>query len=220
MNFRGFHTTNEKDRIDLYQEIDKNKVKLIIDNHSQNPVYMYLSDGKYIKHENDMFRNMYYIEEEKRGLGAKENHVVPGRYEVDIEPNEDRYITFTCSLEQNIEELNGRDLINKEIIRLSSLIYNTYYLDDKNKESKDEEYVNMIKNFVVATDNFVVYRPSFALYTVLAGYHWFLDWGRDTLIAFEGVLLKTKRYKEAKEVLLTCIRDIRFGLVPNRIFWI
>lgn len=65
MNFRGFHTTNEKDRIDLYQEIDKNKVKLIIDNHSQNPVYMYLSDGKYIKHENDMFRNMYYIEEEK-----------------------------------------------------------------------------------------------------------------------------------------------------------
>ena len=121
---------------------------------------------------------------------------------------------------KNIEELNGRDLINKEIIRLSSLIYNTYYLDDKNKESKDEEYVNMIKNFVVATDNFVVYRPSFALYTVLAGYHWFLDWGRDTLIAFEGVLLKTKRYKEAKEVLLTCIRDIRFGLVPNRIFWI
>lgn len=220
MNFRGFHTTNEKNKIDLYQEVDKNKVKLVIDNHSQNPVYIYLSDGNYIKHDNDMFRDMYYIEEEKRGLGAKENHVVPGRYEVDIEANEEKYITFICSLEQNIEELNGKDLINKEIIRLSSLIYNTYYLDEKNKEAKDKEYVEMIKNFVISADNFVAYRPSFALYTLLAGYHWFLDWGRDTLIAFEGILLKTKRYKEAKEVLLTCIRDLRFGLVPNRIFWI
>ena len=215
MNFRGFHTTNNKDKIDLKQEINDNKVKMIIDNHSQNPVYMHLSEGKYIKHENDIFRNMYYIEEEKRGLISKENHVVPGRYEVEIEPNTEKYITFICSLEENIEELSGKDLINKEIIRLSTLIYNTYYLDEKNKDAKDKEYVEMIKNFVISADNFVAYRPSFALYTLLAGYHWFLDWGRDTLIAFEGVLLKTKRYKEAKEVLLTCIRDIRFGLVPN-----
>ena len=44
---------------------------------------------------------------------------------------------------------------------------------------------------------------------------WFLDWGRDTLIAFEGLLLVTKRFKIAKEVLKTMIRDIKFGLVPN-----
>ena len=88
-------------------------------------------------------------------------------------------------------------------------------LDDKKKEAKDPEYINMVKNFVIATDNFVVYRPSFALYTLIAGYPWFLDWGRDTLIAFEGTLLKTRRFSEAKEVLLTCIRDIKYGLVPN-----
>src|SRR5699024_5424869 len=161
--------------------------------------------------ENDIFKNMYYIEEEKRGQEAVENHLVPGRYEVEIEPNTEKYITFVCSLEQNIEELNGKDLINKEIYRLGSLIYRTDLLE----ENKSEAETKMLKDFIVATDNFVAYRPSFALYTIIAGYHWFLDWGRDTLISFEGLLLKTKRYAEAKEVLLTCIRDIKYGLVPN-----
>ena len=215
VNFRGFHTTNNSEDFQLKQEIENNKIKLILGEHSQNPIYVFLSEGKYIKHDNDIFRNMYYIEEEKRGQSAIENHAVPGVYEVDIEPNEEKLITFVCSLEQNIEEINAKDLINKEIVRLSTLIYNTDFLDEKNKEAKNPEYVNLVKNFVIAADNFIAYRPSFALYTIIAGYHWFLDWGRDTLISMEGLLLKTKRFEEAKEVLLTCIRDIKYGLVPN-----
>ncbi len=215
VNFRGFHTTNNSEDFQLKQEIENNKIKLILGEHSQNPIYVFLSEGKYIKHDNDIFRNMYYIEEEKRGQSAIENHAVPGVYEVDIEPNEEKLITFVCSLEQNIEEINAKDLINKEIVRLSTLIYNTDFLDERNKEAKNPEYVNLVKNFVIAADNFIAYRPSFALYTIIAGYHWFLDWGRDTLISMEGLLLKTKRFEEAKEVLLTCIRDIKYGLVPN-----
>ena len=156
VNFRGFHTTNNNDYIDLKQDVENNKVKMIINNCSQTPVYTYLSEGQYIKHDNDMFRNMYYIEEEKRGHGALENHVVPGVYEVTINPNEEKYITFVCSLEQNIEEINAKDLINKEIIRLSTLIYNTDLLDEKRKESKDPEYINLVKNLTIAADNFVV----------------------------------------------------------------
>ena len=215
VNFRGFHTTNNKEYFDIKQNIENNKVKIVIDNNSQNPIYTYLSEGKYIKHENDIFKDMYYIEEEKRGQGAIENHIVPGVYEVEINPNDEKYITFVCSLEQNIEEINAKELINKEIVRLSTVIYNTDLLDEKKKESKDQDYISLVKNFVIATDNFVVYRPSFALFTLIAGYPWFLDWGRDTLISFEGVLLKTKRFEVAKEVLLTCIRDIKYGLVPN-----
>ena len=199
VNLRGFHTTNTKDNFNVCtDDIQNNKVKLIIDNNAQNPIYTYLSEGTYIKHENDIFRNMYYIEEEKRGQGAIENHVVPGVYQVEIKAQEEKYITFICSLEQNIEEINAKDLINKEIVRLSTTIYNTDLLDDKKKESKNIDYINLIKNFVIATDNFVVYRPSFALYTLIAGYPWFLDWGRDTLISFEGILLKTRRFEVAE----------------------
>ena len=53
------------------------------------------------------------------------------------------------------------------------------------------------------------------MHTIIAGYPWFLDWGRDSLISFEGLLLKTKRYDLAKEVLLTFKHDIKKGLVPN-----
>lgn len=215
VNYRDFHTTNKNDNITYRQEQKENKVKIVLNNESKNPIYMNLSEGKYIKHENDIFRNMYYIEEEKRGQEAEENHVVPGVYEVEIQPNEEKYFTFVCSLEENIDEINARDIINKEIIRLSEIIYDTDLIDERKKETSNAEYVDLVKNFVIATDNFVAYRPSFALYTILAGYPWFLDWGRDTLISFEGILLKTKRYKIAKEVLLTCIRDIKYGLVPN-----
>ena len=75
--------------------------------------------------------------------------------------------------------------------------------------------MDLVKTFVTATDNFIAYRPSFGLYTILAGFPWFLDWGRDSLISFEGLLLKTRRFSIAKEVLLTTIRDVKFGLVPN-----
>ncbi len=49
----------------------------------------------------------------------------------------------------------------------------------------------------------------------MAGIPWFLDWGRDAFISFEGLLLVTKRFDIAREVLLTFTRDIKFGLVPN-----
>ena len=86
VNFRGFHTTNTSEDFNLKQEIENNKVKLVINNNSQNPIYMAASCGNYIKHDNDIFRNMYYLEEEKRGQGAIENHAVPGVYEIEIEP--------------------------------------------------------------------------------------------------------------------------------------
>lgn len=215
MNYRDFHCVNKSEKIDIKQDINNEKIKIVINKNSQHPIYIRASDGKYIKHENDIFRNMYYIEEEKRGQEAQENHIVPGRYEIELEPNEEKYVTFVCSLEENIDEINGKDIINKEIVRLSEIIYDTELLDPKNKNSTNPEYISLVKTMVTATDNFIVYRPSFALYTIIAGYPWFLDWGRDTLISFEGLLLKTKRFNIAKEVLLTTIRDIKFGLVPN-----
>jgi len=54
-----------------------------------------------------------------------------------------------------------------------------------------------------------------ALRTVIAGYHWFTDWGRDTMIGLEGLTLVTGRYAEAGEILRTFAHYVRDGLVPN-----
>lgn len=68
---------------------------------------------------------------------------------------------------------------------------------------------------VLASDQFLTYRESTKMMTVLAGLPWFTDWGRDTMIAFTGLTLCTKRFKEAEEILLTFARYIRHGIVPN-----
>ncbi len=51
--------------------------------------------------------------------------------------------------------------------------------------------------------------------TVIAGYHWFTDWGRDTMISLEGLTLSTGRYVEAGYILRTFAHYVRDGLIPN-----
>ena len=211
INFRDFHTVNTDHIFKLKQNINENKVRIEVDENSYTPIYINLSEGIYIKHENDIFRDMFYIEEEKRGFIADENHAVPGRYEVEIKAREEKEISFVCSLEENIDEINVKDLIIKEEKRLNTVIEDSELIKEDMKPAKKE----LIKTFLIATDNFVVKRYSFGLYTLIAGYPWFLDWGRDALISLEGILLITKRYNVAKDVIRTMVRDVKYGLVPN-----
>ncbi|MCP4712287.1 MAG: glycogen debranching protein, partial [Planctomycetes bacterium] len=82
-------------------------------------------------------------------------------------------------------------------------------------EASDEQE----KRLVRAADQFVVLRDMGERghsTSILAGYHWFADWGRDALISLPGILLSTKRYAEAKEVLCTFATAVDQGMVPNR----
>lgn len=219
MNFRDFHSMNTNHEFNIKQEIRNRKVKLSIDNNTNNSVYFYATQGNYIEHFNDTFRNMYYIEEEKRGFFPEENHCVPGVYEIEVGENASVEFSFICSLEENIEEINVRTVINKEIIRINEIMYNAGFINKKEditKLSKErKEKIDIFRYFTIAIDNFIVYRPNFGYHTIIAGYPWFLDWGRDALISFEGLLLLTKQNKYARDVMLTLTRDMKFGLVPN-----
>ena len=215
MNFRNAHGINKDHQFKVEQKMNEKKLEVRIDD--ENPVYMNINDGNYIEHHNDTFYNMFYIEEQKRGFEPEENHVVPGRYEIEIEPNEEKEISFICSTEENIEELDARALIMKETIRLCKMFNESRLIDDsKVDKTKDEkERDELIKTFLIATDNFIIKRPLFNTYSAIAGYPWFLDWMRDTLISFEGLFLVTGRFGNARKVLQHCIRDIKFGLIPN-----
>ena len=213
VNFRDFHTMNTNHIFYVKQIINGTKIKLVIDKKANFPVYMNLSEGKYIEHKNDIYKDMFYIEEEKRGFYPKENHSVTGVYEVELKPNEEKDISFVCGFEENIEEINLKDIVKKEVQKTNELIEKTGLLEDTSKMSKEK--IELLKALIKASDQFIVYRPSFGLHTIIAGYPWFLDWGRDSLISFEGLLLKTKRYDIAKEIILTMTRDIKYGLVPN-----
>ena len=214
MNFRNAHGINKDHLFNIEQKNNGHKLEVKIDD--GNPIYIKISDGKYIEHINDTFYNMFYIEEEKRGFEAEENHIVPGRFEIDIKPGEEKEISFVCSVEENIEELSAKEIINEEKKRLKKTFDESGLIDNKvNKTKEEKTREELIKSFLIAIDNFIIKRPLFDTYSVIAGYPWFLDWLRDTLISFEGLFLVTKKYDKAKKLLKHCIRDIKYGLVPN-----
>ncbi len=208
VNYRSAHVASTYHQFDIEQEKENNIVKIVLDRHFNNPIYIKASEGNYIEHKHDIFKGMFYIEEEKRGFDAEDDLVVPGRYEININENEEKEITFICSLNEEIENKNVKEIITNEIFRLRKLFKKSKLLDDKCDEK-------MIQQYLISADNFIAYRKSTKLHTILAGFPWFLDWGRDSLISFEGLLLIPHRYDIAKEIILTFTNNIRFGLVPN-----
>ena len=216
VNFRDFHHMNTNHEYSLNQQVLDGKVRLEIDGNKEFPVYISVNDSNYIKHTNDTFWNMFYLKEEERGFYPEENLLVPGRFEVELKPRETKEITFVASLNENIENINSNSVIENEIERLKKIVEDAGYQKVKSKLTKQEkEYNEFIKDLIVSADSFVINRPDFGTHSVIAGYPWFLDWGRDTLIAFEGLFLLTKRFDLAKEILLTFTRDLKCGLVPN-----
>lgn len=211
MNYRDFHCMNTNHEYNVNQKIIANKVRITVDGNKILPIYLYSKEGNYIEHQNDIFKNMFYVEEEKRGFYPEEDLFVPGRYEINIAANTTKEFTIVCGLEENIEEIDGKTVIENEKKRLDKIIDASNFVDRNQSKSTQEQ----MRDLVIASDNFVTYRPKFSLHTIIAGFPWFLDWGRDTLISFEGLLLKTRRFDIAKEVLLMMTKDIKYGLVPN-----
>ena len=71
-----------------------------------------------------------------------------------------------------------------------------------------------LRTLVQAADQFIVRRGGES--TVIAGYHWFSDWGRDTMIALPGLTLATGRYDAARSILLSFASAVDRGMLPNR----
>ena len=126
---------------------------------------------------------------------------------------------------EELKEINPMEVIKEEVKRINNQINNSKLLDneeilDLNNNNKiDEEdreiYHDLVKRYMISSDNFIVYRKHRKLHTIIAGYPWFLDWGRDTFIAFEGLLLIPSRFDIAREVLLTFALKEKNGLIPN-----
>ncbi len=143
------------------------------------------------------------IEETKRGLGEVEDLHSPGYLTIKLLPQES--ITIEASLGRGTPLLKDRDFANavaaqqrrfKQLFSVPTL-------------------TSVLPQLLQAGDSFIVYRQSIKGQSAIAGYHWFNDWGRDTLIALPGLALTTKRFDLAKGLLQTFGRYCREGLIPN-----
>ena len=223
VNFRDFHAEKHDKEFNYEQRIENDKIQ--IDFLNGYKVNIGVKGAKYEPHRDDIFYNMHYSREEDRGFDDTENHYIPGTFIVDVKPNEDKEVVFVCGLEgvkygislEDTVKVNGDKLLKQEVSRIEKQIDNSKLLDRARLlHGEDKEaYEELVKTLIVASDNFIVKRDRNLMYTILAGYPWFLDWGRDAFISFEGLLLIPKRFDIAKDVLLTFAERVNQGLIPN-----
>lgn len=223
LNYRDFHSLTKNTKFDFTQKISENQDKVQIRFDKNQIINIGIKDAEYKPYDNDIFYHMEYDVEKQRGFDFVENHLVPGTFTIELKPNEDKEIVFICSTGDkngiSIDEITnfeGKQIIDNELERINKQIEQSKLLEKKSKKIIDRElYKDLVKQYIVATDNFIVRRQSNNLHTIIAGYPWFNDWCRDTLISFEGLLLLPKRYDIAEEVLLGCVNKIKDGLIPN-----
>ena len=136
-------------------------------------------------------------------------HYCPVDLSIAVPANTTKKVSILCS----IGDVNERPAPVSATAAFSILEENARcHAELFEKAGYRDSFANQL---VLASNQFLTYRESTKMMTVLAGLPWFTDWGRDTMIAFTGLTLCTKRFKEAEEILLTFARYIRHGIVPN-----
>lgn len=161
-----------------------------------------LCSGGYFVGDSGWYWNFRHRVESYRGLDDVEDLFRPGKFVVALQPGE----TVTLIATAEPDEPTAPSLaFTAERERQHAL--QTPLLASQ---------PSWIQQLVLAADQFVVQRGNGADQTVIAGYPWFGDWGRDTMIALPGVALTTERYQIAATILRTFAKHVSEGMLPNR----
>ena len=160
------------------------------------PQGLFWSDGLW-------YYNLRYPREEERGLDSREDLYSPGQVAWLLQPGETA--VFTAQM--------GEPFAGDAAAALEA-------------ERARREQVQAVfpaknpvaRQLALAADQFIVRRDidGAEARTVIAGYPWFTDWGRDTMIAFAGLTIVTKRFDDARSILRAFIAALDEGLIPNR----
>ena len=161
-------------------------------------MYLRCDSAKWTPTGDWWFNHMYPVETE-RGQTDTEDLFTPGKFERSFESRGE--MTVVASLDEGAQSQAGAPIAQMSTSERAVSISET------------------MKQLSRAAKDFVVDRRTptgKAGTTILAGYPWFSDWGRDTMIALPGLLLTTKRFEEAKNVLSVFAAYVSEGMIPNR----
>ncbi|PWT94931.1 MAG: glycogen debranching protein [Bacteroidetes bacterium] len=161
-------------------------------------LYIKVPNANFTAHP-DWYYNFNYSEEKNRGLDYEEDLFSHGIFSVSLKEGDSLGIIISTT---SPGELQAHDLLAAENLRRQILL---------NDQPSDE----VISTLVLAADQFIVERDE-DLRTVIAGYHWFTDWARDTMISLAGLALSTGRPEDAKKILSAFAKTVSMGMLPNR----
>jgi predicted glycogen debranching enzyme len=197
---RDFNLTARSAYISFFQRAGPMGVSLA----SSNGFTFSLSSNLQYHPEPVWHYNLEYDTEKQRGLNFQEDNFNPGYFESKLKPGTSRFFiaastgdVSSLTLEQ-VDKLYVREANRQNLLALDSKLIEPFAL-----------------KLLKATDSFVVKNRSTGENTVIAGYHWYSDWGRDAMISLPGLFLIPYRFEEARSALNNFARYCRRGLIPN-----
>ena len=196
--FRNYHgTTHENSSISRRVQVEAGRATFAA--YDELPTLHFAHDANEINGNGDWYRSFEYQVERERGLDFNEDLFNPFLLKFDMAGRSNAGIIASTEIRDTsrLEEYRQAEIIRRaEIIAASP--------------HKDQ----LVCALVAAADQYIVARDHCK--TVIAGYHWFGDWGRDTMIALPGLALVTGRTGMAKSILLEFAKHIDCGMLPNR----
>jgi predicted glycogen debranching enzyme len=150
--------------------------------------------------------------ERYRGLDDREDHLQVGTIRAAVEDGKPLTVVLSADLHASLDGAKALERRRRHERSLAGAFA-------KARPASAKEAPPWVGQAILAADQFIVDRPSSEDpdgRSVIAGYHWFGDWGRDTMIALPGLTLTTGRSAIARQILTTFARFVDRGMLPNR----
>lgn len=163
------------------------------------------------------FYDVFYRVEKARGYDSHGLLWSPGYFRCDLVPGSQATLTVSTEAWESIEGVPAEHALIAEIERRARLIAQAHPFA---RSGTAAELVLAADQFIITPSTRIAdaaraHATGDEIRTVIAGYHWFTDWGRDTMISLEGLTLTTGRFAEAGYILRTFGQYVRDGLIPN-----
>lgn len=167
--------------------------------------------------EGGNFEEFFYRLEAARGYAARGRVWTPGRFRAELAPGEECTLVASTESWDTIHAMTPQQALRAEHTRREKLLEQA---DPAARSGRAAELVLAADQFIIApfsrqADAARALAEGDQARTVIAGYHWFTDWGRDTMISLEGLTLCTGRHSEAGYILRTFLHYVKDGLIPN-----
>jgi predicted glycogen debranching enzyme len=195
--FRDYHSTTHENGA-LNSNVETQDGLTTVKPYSDLPALHFAHDPAQIDVNGFWYRNFHYAVEQERGLDFAEDLFSPCAFTFDL--TKSPHVSIIASTERR--DVGKADAYRKAETERRNLL--------SGKSVADQ----LISTLTAAADQFIVARERCK--TVIAGYHWFADWGRDTMIALPGLTLATGRAEIAKSILAEFALHVDQGMLPNR----
>jgi predicted glycogen debranching enzyme len=196
--FRDYHHLRQS-AADFNTDFETAEKIVSVNPNAEFPALFFAHNAARIEKTAHWYRDFEYPIEKERGFDFRENLFQPFALKFDLSSAAAASVVVSTQIDEvyEVAQLEAGELARREDLIVKA-------------EAEDDFRAQL----VLAADQFIVSRGAGK--TVIAGYPWFSDWGRDTMIALTGLTISTNRTEIAREILLEFSKHISQGMIPNR----